>query len=109
MAFRPFAPHTALKTRPVAYGAANPAAVAGAAVAIPVILGIVLLPSLVIYPWIVKQFKPEWAYGKRFATGLLFNIGLGAIYRIAGVSRGGEKAAAATTTAPATTTPAPTK
>jgi hypothetical protein len=108
MAFRPFAPNTALKTRPVAYGAVNPSVVAGA-IAIPVILGVVLLPSLVIYPWIVKQFKPEWAYGKRFATGLLFNIGLGAIYRIAGVSRGGEKAAAATTTAPATTTPAPTK
>lgn len=106
MAFRPFVPHTALKSRygthttEMTYGGAGSAA--GAAVAIPVILGIVLLPSLVVYPWIVKQFAPEWGYGKRVATGLVFNIALGAIYKIAGVGAKKEEKPAAT--APATTT-----
>lgn len=105
MAFRPFVPHTALKSRygastEMTYGGA--ASAAGAAVAIPVILGIVLLPSLVVYPWIVKQFAPEWSYGKRVATGLVFNIALGAIYKIAGVGAKKEEKPAAT--APATTT-----
>lgn len=28
------------------------------------------VPTLLVAPWIVKQFKPEWSYGKRVATGM---------------------------------------
>ena len=28
------------------------------------------VPTLVVAPWVVKQFKPEWSYGKRVATGM---------------------------------------
>lgn len=39
-----------------------------------VVVGFVMLPTFVVEPWIVKQFKPEWSYGKRVAASMAFNV-----------------------------------
>lgn len=44
---------------------------------VPVVIGLLALPTFVINPWIVKQFKPEWGYGKRVATGMIGTALLG--------------------------------
>lgn len=38
--------------------------------------GILLFPTFVVTPWIIKQFKPEWPYTKRLATGFVVNMGI---------------------------------
>lgn len=34
-------------------------------------LALAAIPTFLVNPWIVKQFKPEWSYGKRVATGMI--------------------------------------
>lgn len=59
--------------------------------AIALVGGLLLLGPFVVTPWIVKQFKPEWSYGKRVATGFVVSFGVGALTRIAGAVGGKEK------------------
>ena len=76
-------------------------------VGVPVILGIILLPSLVIYPWIIGYFKPEWSYGKRVAAGLAGSIAVGAVTGVVKAAAGSDEPqpAAPTTAATGSATP----
>ncbi len=56
-----------------------------------VLAGLLILGPFMITPWIVKQFKPEWSYGKRVATGFVVSFGVGALTGIARAASGGEK------------------
>lgn len=38
-----------------------------------------VLGPFVIGPWAVKQFKPDWTYGKRLVTSLLVTSGIGIV------------------------------
>jgi hypothetical protein len=69
-----------------------------AAIGLPV-LGLFLVMPLAVVPWVVKQFKPEWSYGKRVATGFVVSFGLGAVTKIAKAASGEDepKEAAAVT------------
>ena len=72
------------KEKPPISGAALGLGIAGVA-------GLILVGPFVITPWIVKQFKPEWPYGKRVATGFVVSFGIGALTTIARVASGGGK------------------
>ena len=65
-------------------------ALAVGAVAVPII-GLLLVMPLAVVPWVVKQFKPEWSYGKRVATGFVVSFGLGAVTKIAKAASGGDE------------------
>ena len=52
-------------------------------VPVAVLGGLLLVGPFVVTPWIVKQFKPEWSYGKRVATGFVVSFGVGAVTNIA--------------------------
>jgi len=41
---------------------------------IGLLAGIVLLPTLVVGPFIVKAFAPEWSYGRRLGASMAFGI-----------------------------------
>lgn len=41
--------------------------------------GLLLLGPLVVTPWVVKAFKPEWSYGRRVGVGLGISMALGAV------------------------------
>ena len=56
-----------------AYGSAGKAALLG--VGVVSVIGLFLLPSLVLYPWVIKKFKPKWSYGKRVGAGLAIGVG----------------------------------
>jgi len=56
-----------------------------------VLAGLLLLGPFVVTPWIVKQFQPEWSYGKRVATGFVVSFGVGAVTGIVRAASGGEK------------------
>jgi hypothetical protein len=43
------------------------------------ILTLVVLPTFVVTPWIVKAFKPEWPYERRLVAGLAGTLTLGAV------------------------------
>jgi hypothetical protein len=43
------------------------------------VVGLLVLPTFVIYPWAIKQFKPEWSYGQRVAAGMGISMVFGAI------------------------------
>lgn len=53
------------------------------AAGIPVVLGVVLLPTFVVGPFVVKAIKPEWSYGRRLGASLAFSMVVGALTRIA--------------------------
>ena len=40
-------------------------------------IALVALFPFVVGPWAVKQFKPEWGYGKRLVTSFLVSAGIG--------------------------------
>ena len=61
--------------------------VALAAVALPIV-GLLLVIPLGVAPWVIKQFKPEWSYGKRVATGFVVSFGIGAVKQIAKAASG---------------------
>lgn len=46
------------------------------------ITGIILLPSLVITPFILKAFVPKWSYGRRVVAGFGLGMGIAAITRV---------------------------
>ena len=56
-----------------AYGTVGKVALLGAGAA--GLIGLVLLPSLVVYPWVIGKFKPKWSYGKRVGAGFAIGIG----------------------------------
>lgn len=91
--------YSGLPVTVAAKNSAVPAAlgVAGLGVGAGLLIGILALPTFVITPWIVKQFKPEWSYGKRLATGFVVNFGVASTIAIARAASGGDKKAAATT------------
>ncbi len=53
------------------------------AAGIPVVLGVVLLPTFVVGPFVVKAIKPEWSYGRRLGASIAFSMVVGALTRIA--------------------------
>jgi len=55
----------------------NPSPVAALAVGVPLIIGAVFFMPLVINPLIVKAFKPEWSYGRRFLVGIPLGVAMG--------------------------------
>jgi hypothetical protein len=67
--------------------------ISGAALGLGIagVAGLILVGPFMITPWIVKQFKPEWPYGKRVATGFVVSFGLGALTTIAKAASGGGK------------------
>ena len=42
----------------------------GVAMGLPIIIGLLAVPTFVIVPFMVKQVKPEWSYGKRVVVGI---------------------------------------
>ena len=52
---------------------------AGMALGGTAILALILLPTFFVGPWAVKQFKPEWGYGKRLVTSMLVGTGIGLV------------------------------
>jgi len=52
---------------------------AGIALGGTAILALILLPTFFVGPWAVKQFKPEWGYGKRLVTSMLVGTGIGLV------------------------------
>lgn len=76
------------KTRPLVGGpppsALSPAMSPAMGVAgIALLAGILVVPTFVIVPWIVKGFAPEWSYGRRVAVGLGVTTVLGIVSRAA--------------------------
>lgn len=52
----------------------------------PVLLvggGLFALNSLLIMPWVVKAFKPDWSYRRRVAAGVGVSMGIGAVTGVA--------------------------
>jgi hypothetical protein len=50
----------------------------GAALAVGgLTLGLAILGPFIVGPWAVKQFKPDWTYGKRFILAALVTTGIG--------------------------------
>jgi hypothetical protein len=50
----------------------------GAAMAVGgLTLGLAILGPFIIGPWAVKQFKPDWTYGKRFILAALVSTAIG--------------------------------
>jgi hypothetical protein len=58
---------------------------------IPVLIGILALPTFVINPWIVKAFKPEWSYWRRVGAGMGITFAVGALRGIAASLSGSDK------------------
>jgi hypothetical protein len=52
---------------------------------IAVALAFVGIPILVVGPWAVGKFKPEWSYGKRVAAGLIAGAVGGFVTRTTGL------------------------
>lgn len=76
------------KTRPLVGGpppsALSPAMSPAMGVAgIALLAGILVVPTFVIVPWIVKGFAPEWSYGRRVAVGLGVSFIAGTLTTIA--------------------------
>ena len=67
------------------------------------VVGLLAIPTFIVEPWIVKQFKPEWSYGKRLAAVMGFNIVSGSVLGLASRLAGGTPAPTTTTSTPATT------
>jgi hypothetical protein len=84
------------------YGAMDAAKAMLAAGGIGLTIGLIAVPTLVVGPWMVKAFKPEWSYGRRLAASFAFSTVVGALIRIVRATTaeapaaGGSKAAAAT-------------
>lgn len=55
------------------YGAPYGSAAAGA-LGIGLLAGIVLLPTLVVGPFVVKAFAPDWSYGRRLGASMAFGL-----------------------------------
>jgi hypothetical protein len=59
------------------------------------------VPTLVVGPWIVKAFKPEWSYGRRLAASFGVSFVAGTLISVAkgigGVSEAGATSTPATT------------
>jgi len=53
--------------------------------AIAVALAFVAIPTLIVAPWVVGKFKPEWSYGKRVAAGLVASAVGGFVSRTTGL------------------------
>lgn len=52
---------------------------------IAVALAFVGIPTLIVAPWVVGKFKPEWSYGKRVAAGLVASAVGGFVSRTTGL------------------------
>lgn len=85
-----FNPAARLQSKaPVYYGAAVPEVSPGAQLAVlGLIIGVAAIPTFLITPWIVKQFKPEWSYGKRLATGVVVTFGVSSVIAVARAASG---------------------
>ena len=71
---------------PSPYGALDKSALGGMGVVGA--LGLILvLPTFVVGPWAVKQFQPEWSYGKRLVTSVLVGSGIGIVRMLVGGKR----------------------
>ncbi|MEE8384431.1 MAG: hypothetical protein V3S01_00755, partial [Dehalococcoidia bacterium] len=66
-------PYSELATPGPRYGAygLSPFVPAAAALGGATILALMLVPTFLIGPWAVKQFRPRWPYGKRLVTSFL--------------------------------------
>ena len=42
-------------------------------------LALIVVPTFVAGPWAVKQFKPEWKYGKRLIASAAVTAGVGIV------------------------------
>ena len=72
--------------RAPAYGStdiSNAQALALGAGGIALIAGVMLFMPLVVWPFIIKGFKPELSYGRRVGIGLGISIGLAAVTGVA--------------------------
>jgi len=70
------------KTRPLV-GGPPPASPAMGVAGIALLAGLLVVPTFVITPWIVKGFAPEWSYGRRVAVGVGVTTVLGIASRAA--------------------------
>ena len=80
-----------LPARTNASSADAAAGIGGTALGLGILAGIIILPGFVITPWVVKQFKPEWSYGKRLATGMVVSFGATTLVSLARAASGSEK------------------
>ena len=62
---------------PPAYNGA--AGALGIGLGVGAVVGLIMLPTFVVGPFIVKAFKPEWSYGRRLGASLAFGAGVAAI------------------------------
>lgn len=54
------------------------------------ILALAALPGFIVGPWVVKQFKPEWSYGKRVAASLGTLFVVSSLTNVAGALGGSD-------------------
>lgn len=78
---------------PLSYGLTGAGKVAALAGGAGLLVGILVVPTFVVGPWIVKAFKPEWSYGRRLAASLAFSMVAGTLTQIARAASGSEKRA----------------
>jgi hypothetical protein len=57
-------------------------------VPVGILLASTLLTDLVLFPGILKAFKPEWSYGRRVAAGVGVTVATGIAYRLIKAARG---------------------
>lgn len=97
---------------PVQQYAGSGVGLAVAGVGLAALAALVVVPTFVVGPWIVKAFKPEWSYGRRLGASLAFGIVSGTVVSIARGLGGVKEDTHITLNAPgagATSTPAATK
>lgn len=79
------------QTYGAAYGADAGKAALGVA-GLGLIAGIVLLPTLVVGPFIVKAFAPNWSYGRRLGASMAFGLVTSVLVNVMKAARAPEAA-----------------
>jgi hypothetical protein len=79
------------QTYGAAYGADAGKAALGVA-GLGLIAGIVLLPTLVVGPFIVKAFAPDWSYGRRLGASMAFGLVTSVLVNVVKAARAPEAA-----------------
>lgn len=65
------------------YGQLSPEALAVGTGGTALVVGLLTFMPLVVWPFIIKGFKPELSYGRRVGIGLGISIGLAAVTSVA--------------------------
>lgn len=78
-----------MRTYGDAYGAGALTS-AGMGLGVAALFGLLLVPSFVVGPFIVKAFAPEWSYGRRLGASMGFGILAGLALQLVRAAKGKE-------------------